>query len=418
MSNFSFTIFGPEDGYKQFTVPNQGLIPDDSFKINPSDFEFKSGGKLLQIIKNKEKIYISLHQQVFQVNGERPGYTFGESIYFETADFDVGLIVRNIYDLHAAFSHECITEVGRFDGFKFVNQYRSSQLSKFNILKNDFDSSSLNIKKSVESNFYPGAKSAVYITFSLDDLAEVCKIVSWMIDSIGSMKYSRLLIADNSSGVASDEFHKITSLDNESLSVFNSVYSAYVEYRGENSKLEKLKSELIAENNNLHSQNQDLALRLSNSMKQNASMAVQPSAKVVVSNANQNFNNIENGIELVKSDVSKLKIGSAKIQEDLSRATEEVSSIKSYSVLSVIINFLLVFVVGFIFYEINSLAIKSTNTDNSMQSLISEQSRQIRELKNSLSRPSQNTNEEGEGNFSTASGKSSSNKDNKINGKK
>ena len=94
MANFSFTIFGPEDGFKQFTVSSAGLSPDESFKINPAEFDFKIGGRLIQIIKLNGSVYLSFHQQVFQVNGERPGYTFGEALYFDSNNFDPSLIVK------------------------------------------------------------------------------------------------------------------------------------------------------------------------------------------------------------------------------------------------------------------------------------------------------------------------------------
>jgi hypothetical protein len=135
MVNFSFSVFGPEDGFKLFTVSTGALSPDDSFEISPSEFDFKTGGRLIQVIKLNGSVYISYHQQIFQVNSERPGYTFGEALYFESNNFNSSLIVENLSKLHAAFSHECLTENGRFDGSRFVNSYKSTQADKYNILQ-------------------------------------------------------------------------------------------------------------------------------------------------------------------------------------------------------------------------------------------------------------------------------------------
>lgn len=420
MSNFSFTIFGPEDGYKQFTVPNNGLIPEDAFKINPSDFYFKTGGKLLQVIKINDKIYLSLHQQVFQVNGERPGYTFGESIYFETSNLDSKLILRNIYELHAAFSHECLTENGRFDGFKFVNNYRSSQLTKYNILKDDFDSKLLKSPSQSSNKLFSNQKSAFYLIESLDDIESVHSVVSWMINSPGSMRYSRLLIIDNSSGAPSDDFLEIKNLDFESTFVFNSVYSAYLEYQNINEKLEKSKSDLLIDNNSLFSQNQELTLKLLNINKSaNQTVNIHP-AKSVTSHSTPDFSYVERSLEMVKSDVSRLKTSASKHQEDIALLSEDVSSSKNYSLITLSLSVVLILIIGILLFELNTISVKASNFEKSIQLLSFEQNKNFRELKNNLPNPNPNpnsssTNGEGENTLPILSSKSTIKKENSKN---
>lgn len=386
MSNFSLTIFGPEDGYKQFTIPNSSLIPDDSFKINPSDFDFRIGGKLLQVIRINDKAYISLHQQVFQVNGERPGYTFGEAIYFEISNFNISIILKNIYELHAAFTHVCINEFGRFDGFKFVNQYRSTQKSKFDILKNEFDNNLTAVSNSPVGNLFSNAKSAYFVTESLEDISNIHKIVTWMLESVGSLKYSRLLIIDSLSGIPSEDFTKINNLDSENSSVLSFIYSAYSNCRIENSNLEKVKSDLIIENNSLIGKNQELNSKLLNLNKTNSLQSIQPPSRVVVSQSNASLSLIEQNLEAVKSELVRLKGATAKIQDGVALVADKTSSQKGYLLINVVLSFFMMLVVGFLLYEINSIASKNKNIDELLQNVASEQTKQMREIKNNLSK--------------------------------
>jgi hypothetical protein len=386
MANFSFTIFGPEDGFKQFTVSSAGLAPDESFKINPAEFDFKIGGRVIQVIKLNGSVYLSFHQQVFQINGERLGYTFGEALYFDSNNFDPNLIVKNLYELHAAFSHECITENGRFDGSRFVNSYKSTQATKYKILKEDLSSNSYVRDNLIEKIASPNAVNGFYTCASLRDLAEVSRVVTWMVESIGSIHYARLFIIDNESGFPSEGFKKITNIDAESNAVFNSIYSGYKEYQQECTKLGKIKTDLLKENNDLFAKVNELSLKLTslNNSNQNTAQV----NKVSISSPNQNLSHLESSVDFLKSDIGKLKSGLHKIQaEDLVILGEDLSFIKAFSWVNVVLFFILIFVVSYSIFELNSLHQKSIRNYDSIESAFSEQNKNFRDLKNMYSKP-------------------------------
>ena len=386
MANFSFTIFGPEDGFEQFTVSSAGLSPDESFKINPAEFDFKIGGRLIQIIKLNGSIYLSFHQQVFQLNGERSGYTFGEALYFDSNNFDPSLIVKNLYELHAAFSHECITENGRFDGARFVNSYKSTQATKYKILKEDLSSNSYARNNLIENIAFPNAVNGYYKCASLSDLVDVSRVVTWMVESIGSIYYSRLLIIDNESGLPSEGFKKITNIDTESNGVFNSIYSSYKDYQQECAKLTKIKTDLTKDNNDLFAKVNELNLRLTslNNSNQNTAQV----HKVSINSQNQNLSYLESSVDFLKSDIGKIKTGLHKIQsEDLLILSEDLSFAKTFSWINAILFFILIFAVGYIIFELNALHQKSTRVYNSHESAVSDLNKSIKDLKNMYTKP-------------------------------
>lgn len=386
MSNFSFTIFGPEDGFKQFTVPNGRLIPDESFKINPSEFNFKTSGKLIQVIKTNASIYISFHQQVFQVNGDRPGYTFGESLFFETNNFDVSLIIKNLYELHGAFSHDCITDNGRFDGFKFVNFYKSTQSSKYIILREDLSSNSDARTNLTENKFFPNVINGFYSCASLNDLQEVSKIVSWMVESAGSSRYSRLLIIDEFSGQPSDEFKQINNLETENTYVLNYIYSKYKDIYQNYLNLEKINSELTLENNDLQLKLKNLNSKISiiNSTNQNTSQE----RRISLNSSNIDLSKIESSIGILKSDIVKVGNYLVKIHDnELSNLKESSGSAKIYSITSSLLVSFLLILVGFVIFGLYSLNLKSTKTDELLQISIAEQNKNFKDLKNIFTKP-------------------------------
>jgi hypothetical protein len=386
MSNFSFTIFGPEDGFKQFTVPNGRLIPDESFKINPSEFNFKTSGRVIQVIKSNASIYISYHQQAFQVNGDRPGYTFGESLFFETNNFDVSLIIKNLYELHGAFSHDCITENGRFDGFKFVNLYKPTQSSKYLILKDDLSSNSDARTNIIENNFFPKTSSGFYSCASLNDSLEVSKIVSWMVESAGSSRYSRLLIIDDNSGQPSDEFKRIDNLESENTYVLNIIYSNYKDSHQNYLKLEKLKAELALENGDLQLKLRNLNSKI-NSFN-NSNQYLSQERRVTLNSPSINLSHIESSLVLLKSDVNKVGNFLSKIHnDDLSKLNESSGSAKNYSIAGFIISFLLLILIGFVIFELYSLNLKSIKSHDFLKNSIEEQNKNFKDLKNTLVKP-------------------------------
>ena len=386
MANFSFTIFGPEDGFKQFTVSSAGLSPDESFKINPAEFDFKIGGRLIQIIKLNGSVYLSFHQQVFQVNGERPGYTFGEALYFDSNNFDPSLIVKNLYELHAAFSHECITENGRFDGARFVNSYKSTQATKYKILKEDLSSNSYVRNNLIENIAFPNAVDGYYKCASLRDLADVSRVVTWMVESIGSIHYSRLLIIDNESGLPSEGFKKITNIDTESNGVFNSIYASYKDYQQECAKLGKIKTDLTKENNDLFAKVNELSSRLASQSNSNQNAA--QVHKVSINTPNQNLSYLESSVDALKLDIGKIKSGLHKIQaEDLIILSEDLSFTKAFSWINAVLFFILIFAVSYTIFELNSLNQKSIRNHDSIESAFADQNKNIKELKNMYTKP-------------------------------
>jgi hypothetical protein len=386
MANFSFSIFGPEDGFKLFTVSSGGLTPDDSFKINPSEFDFKTNGRLIQVIKLNGTVFISYHQQIFQLNGERPGYTFGEALYFENNNFDSGLIVKNLNELHAAFSHECLTETGRFDGSRFVNSYKTTQATKYKILKEDLSSNSY-IRDNLTDNIASSnAANGFYTCTSLSDLIDVSRVVTWMVESIGSIQYSRLFIIDNESGFPSEDFKKIINLDSESSGVFNSIYSSYKVSQQECAKLVKIKTDLNHENNELSVKIKDLSLQLTslNSLNRNTEQI----RKVPINNSNQNLSYLESSVEVLKLDIVKIRNGLSKIQsEDLVRLSKDLSSANAFSWINALLFFILIFPVSYLIFELNSLHQKSTQAYESHQSAITDLNESIKDLKNMYNKP-------------------------------
>ena len=386
MANFSFTIFGPEDGFKQFTVSSAGLSPDESFKINPAEFNFKIGGRLIQIIKLNGTVYLSFHQQVFQVNGERPGYTFGEALYFESNNFDSNLIVKNLYELHAAFSHECITENGRFDGTRFVNSYKSTQNSKYKILKEDLSSNSYIRDKLIDNINFPNAANGFYKCASLNDLVDVSKVVRWMVESMGSIRYSRLLIIDDNSGFPADGFNKINDLDSENNIVLSSVYSNYKDYQQENSKLEKIKSLLVEENNELAAKLSDLSSKVSS--LNNSNKYASEANKVSISSANLNLSYLESSMHTLKSDIGIIKNTLQKVHnDDLGRLSDDVASTKFFGWINLTLFFILIFAIGYIITDLNSLNQKSKKSEDALQTSITELKKNTEDLKKISSKP-------------------------------
>ena len=386
MANFSFTIFGPEDGFKQFTVSTAGLSPDESFKINPAEFDFKIGGRLIQVIKLNGSVYLSFHQQVFQVNGERPGYTFGEALYFDSNNFDTELIVKNLYELHAAFSYECITESGRFDGTRFVNSYRSTQNSKYKILKEDLSSNTYTRDKLIDKIIFPNAADGFYKCASLNDWVDVSKVVKWMVESAGSIRYSRLFIIDDNSGRPSEEFNNIINLDSENNVVLNSFYSSYKDYQQEYTKLEKIKSSLVQENNELTAKLTDLVAKVS-SLKNSNQYASQAN-NVSIKNTGQNLDYLESSVDVLKSDIGKIKTALHKIKEDdLSKLGEDVVFTKAFAWVNGVLFFTLLFAVGYLIAESNSLHQKFIKSDVMQHSAIVELRKSIADLKDNSVKP-------------------------------
>jgi hypothetical protein len=386
MVNFSFSVFGPEDGFKLFTVSTGALSPDDSFEISPSEFDFKTGGRLIQVIKLNGSVYISYHQQIFQVNSERPGYTFGEALYFESNNFNSSLIVENLSKLHAAFSHECLTENGRFDGSRFVNSYKSTQADKYNILKENISSNAYTRDNLIENIAFPNAVNGYYKCTSLRDLVDVSRVVTWMVESIGSIHYSRLLIIDNESGLPSEAFKKITNIDAESNGVFNSIYSSYKDYQQECAKLGKIKTDLAKENNDLFAKVNELSLRLTSLNNSNKNTAQVD--KVSIMSPNQNLSHLQSSVDLLRSDIGKITGGLHKIQSvDLLILSEDLSVTKAFSWINAVLFFILIFAIGYIIFELNSLHQKSIRAYDSHESAVTDLNKSIKDLKNMYAKP-------------------------------
>lgn len=386
MANFSFSIFGPEDGFKLFTVSDSGLSPDESFEINPSEFDFKTAGRLIQVIKLNGGVYISYHQQVLQVNSERPGYTFGEALYFENNNFDSSLIVESLSKLHAAFSHECLTDTGRFDGARFINFYKSTQATKYNILKEKISSNSYVSDKLIENIASQNTINGFYTCASLRDLVDVSRVVGWMVESAGSIRYSRLFIIDDNSGRPSEEFNNIINLDSENNLVLNSFYSSYKYYQQEYTKLEKIKSSLVQENNELTAKLTDLVAKVS-SLKNSNQYASQAN-NVSIKNNGQNLDYLESSVDVLKSDIGKIKTALHKIKEDdLSKLGEDVVFTKAFAWVNGVLFFTLLFAVGYLIAESNSLHQKFIKSDVMQHSAIVELRKSIADLKDNSVKP-------------------------------
>jgi hypothetical protein len=327
MVNCSFTIFGPNDGFQQFTLPAEDLQPKEHFQITPQDFNFKSGGKLIQIIKSEsDSIYISFHQQVFQVNGERPGYTFGEALYFENSSFDINLVVKDIYQMHSAFAHNCLNENKRFDGAKFVGMHRDMQHEIFQIFKSELQTRNVDNKKLINSERSRG--NAYYICEDISNRFNVTSIINWMIDSIGSCNIGRLFIIDKNSGIPSDTYRTIENIENESNSIFKKLINETNSILDKNKRLEENNKIFFNENNNLNSQVQNLKNDIR--MFQSQVTSVKNIADKPHPASNEVLQSLDVKIDRISADVNKLKSFSFnKIAEDFECVINQINFLKT-----------------------------------------------------------------------------------------
>jgi len=322
MSNFSLTVFGPEDGYQEFTFPQSGPVPKELYKITPQDFEFNQGGKLIQIINTDSTgFYIAYHEQVLSSNGLRNGYTFGEGLLCTDKIFDSSKTLKILFDFHNFFAKECINEEKRFDGFHFINSFIKTlplKVAKLNELSiKSFDNNQTQITKDLYKN------NAYIICESIGLNIEVSSILNWMLDSIGSTGVSRLFIIDKFSGTPSEKFRLIDRIDVETNFIVSELNNEKLKLIH---KLDDQNKVLKNENTNLQIQYQN-ALQKINSINSNTQSIKTSNSVPIASTDNKISVHLSKKFSDLESQFDELLVISKELKKNNLQLIEEIKSL-------------------------------------------------------------------------------------------
>lgn len=325
MVEFSLTLFGPEDGGQSFTSPKDVARNSENFNVTPQDFEFKPGGKIVQIFNFDDRgFYLSLNQQVYKIGSDRPGYTFGPGVLVSGKNIKLEPFLGSLFELHKNFTKECLNDLGKFNGPHFIGTYVSTIDRKYEILKGDIQlSESALIDYSVLKNPNTKLEVAGLKIHSIDDVFELSQMVNWYINSPASLMWKRLFIYENNSGEPLGNIRHIDSVTAVDINFF-ALYSAQLnDLANQKIEADRKFSAYYDENIQLNGQIQDLRLKIQ--VRPQAQLQVnRPPAGVSEAKISANqMNMISAAIDgLIKPRV-------VSIQEDLQKFKPQIKEIQS-----------------------------------------------------------------------------------------
>lgn len=347
MIEFSLTLFGPEDGGQSFTFPKDVERNPETFNVTPQDFEFKPGGKILQILNIEDRgFYLSLNQQVYKIGSDRPGYTFGPGVLVSGKSIQLEPFLSSLFELHKNFNKECLNELGKFNGSHFIGPYVSTIDKKYEILKGDVQlSENALIDYSGLKQSNTKLEVASLKIHSIDDVFELSQIVNWYINSPASLMWKRLFIYENNSGEPLGNIRHIDSVTSFDINCF-ALYSAQLnDLANQKIEADRRLSAYYEENMQLNGQIQDLRLQIQvrpqAQLQVNRPHAGVPEAKISASQLNTISGAIDSLIKprvvSIHEDLQKFKPQLKEIQSEVLASNQKASSNFVMQVIAVIL---------------------------------------------------------------------------------
>ena len=335
MIGFSLTLFGPEDGFQNFTYPKDASKIPENYNVTPQDFNFKHGGKIIQVIGVEDQgFYLSLHQQIYKIGSDRPGYTFGPGVLVSDKKILFDQFLTSVLELHSHFTKECVNELGKFNGPVFIGTYAATIDKKYEILKSDIQPSQVNsIHFNSLKNVNLKSDVACVKINSINNIQEVSNTISWFINSPASLMWKRLFLYEENSGEPVGNVRYIENIASEDLNFF-ALYAAQVSnLMGQKIEYEKRLIAYKEENSRLHNQAQELELKIRSNLQSLPQLRVESprdsSANLAASQLSMLQGSIEGVIQprvaSIYDEVQKIKPQIKKIQSDLVFTYEKAS---------------------------------------------------------------------------------------------
>lgn len=322
MNELSLTLFGTVDGDQHFTYPKDTQKIPEQYHITPQDFSFRPGGKLVQVIKAEGAgFYLSLHQQIYGIGSERPGYTFGPGVFLDDKNIKYENLLSSLFELHLNFSKECINESGKFNGQYFAKNYSETIDKKYEILKEDVLAAQHIFSDYSLFRSQSRAEPACINIQSINNLAELKTLVDWYLNSPASVVYKRLFIYQGDSGEPVGSVKFIDSPQTEDIRFF-SLYADYVsKFNAQHGRAASEISSLKSQVEKLTSENSGL-LRARQQATAQPNLAALPSGNLAGTASSRQLNNFQGTIDAVQA-----RVHSA--HEDLQKIKPQVASLNS-----------------------------------------------------------------------------------------